>query len=135
MIVLFAIRLFYYYFFQPKYIQRLKAIKATLEASEFFNSHEVIGSSLLFVHDKSSANVWLIDFAKTLLLPENISIDHKSKWKVGNHEDGYLIGINNLISIFMTLLETQPVSIAPPLILQDPTECQSPPLDEEKVDT
>jgi hypothetical protein len=27
--------------FQPKYIQRLKAIKATLEASDLFTTHEV----------------------------------------------------------------------------------------------
>jgi hypothetical protein len=31
----------YLSFFQPKYIQRLKAIKATLEVSDFFSSHEV----------------------------------------------------------------------------------------------
>jgi len=48
--------------------------------SIFFSTHEVIGSSLLFVHDKTKANVWLIDFAKTLLLPEKVFIDHKSEW-------------------------------------------------------
>lgn len=90
----------------PKYIQRLKAIKATLEVSDFFSSHEVIGSSLLFVHDKTNANVWLIDFAKTLVLPNGMSISHSSKWIVGNHEDGYLIGLNNLISIFTEMHET-----------------------------
>ncbi|XP_067011735.2 inositol-trisphosphate 3-kinase B isoform X5 [Anabrus simplex] len=84
----------------PKYIQRLKAIKATLEVSHFFSTHEVIGSSLLFVHDKYNASVWLIDFAKTLVLPNGMMIDHASKWIVGNHEDGYLIGISNLIAIF-----------------------------------
>ncbi|KYB27917.1 Inositol-trisphosphate 3-kinase B-like Protein [Tribolium castaneum] len=106
----------------PKYIQRLKAIKATLETSSFFSNHEVIGSSLLFVHDRYNANVWLIDFAKTIKLPENVKISHSSKWKVGNHEDGYLIGVNNLISIFMTMLEQQPVAISPPLTLPDPPE-------------
>lgn len=45
----------------------------------------------------------MIDFAKTVPVPEDISIDHNSAWKVGNHEDGYLIGINNLISIFESL--------------------------------
>lgn len=58
---------------------------------------------MLFVHDRKQANVWLIDFAKTVLLPENHFIDHSSTWKVGNHEDGYLIGINNLIDIFAEL--------------------------------
>lgn len=83
---------------------------------------QVIGSSLLFVHDHSSASVWLIDFAKTLLLPEEISINHSSHWTVGNHEDGYLIGINNLITLFLTLLEHQAVCITPPLSVQDPSE-------------
>ncbi|XP_059621822.1 inositol-trisphosphate 3-kinase B isoform X1 [Phlebotomus argentipes] len=96
----------------PKYIQRLKAIRATLECSEFFKTHEVIGSSLLFVHDRTQASIWLIDFAKTIALPPNVTIDHNSKWKVGNHEDGYLIGINNLIDIF-TELQSQQIQPAP----------------------
>nr|XP_014289179.1 inositol-trisphosphate 3-kinase B [Halyomorpha halys] len=92
----------------PKYIQRLKAIKATLEVSHFFHTHEMIGSSLLFVHDEKAASVWLIDFAKTLVLPPKVTIDHASTWVVGNHEDGYLIGINNLINIFSEMaLEDQ----------------------------
>ncbi|XP_045480359.1 inositol-trisphosphate 3-kinase B-like [Harmonia axyridis] len=103
----------------PKYIQRLTSIKATLETSPFFQTHEVIGSSLLFVHDKYNANVWLIDFAKTLKLPDNITITHKEKWKVGNHEDGYLIGVDNLISIFKSILENYPVPVSPPLSLPD----------------
>ncbi|XP_076273833.1 inositol 1,4,5-triphosphate kinase 2 isoform X2 [Rhynchophorus ferrugineus] len=109
----------------PKYIQRLKAIKATLEQSKFFETHEVIGSSLLFVHDRYNANVWLIDFAKTIKLPNDIKINHNSKWKVGNHEDGYLIGITNIIKIFMAVLECQPITISPPLSLQDPAELTS----------
>ncbi|XP_037038556.1 inositol-trisphosphate 3-kinase A-like isoform X2 [Bradysia coprophila] len=96
-----------------KYIQRLKAIRATLECSDFFTSHEVIGSSLLFVHDRNNASVWLIDFAKTVMLPQDIKISHNGIWSVGNHEDGYLIGINNLIDIFeelQTSQDTSPVS-------------------------
>lgn len=91
----------------PKYIQRLKAIRATLGFSEFFKRHEVIGSSLLFVHDRHHASVWLIDFAKTVVLPETVNIGHDRKWKVGNHEDGYLIGINNLIDIFTEVHQSQ----------------------------
>lgn len=74
----------------------------------------MIGSSLLFVHDRFNANVWLIDFAKTVALPENIKIDHNSKWKIGNHEDGYLIGVNNLIRIFIAMLDSQIVSTTQP---------------------
>lgn len=71
--------------------------------SNFFRTHELIGSSLLFVHDKRKASIWMIDFAKTVPVPDGINIDHNSAWKVSNHEDGYLIGINNLISIFESL--------------------------------
>ena len=43
----------------------------------------------------------MIDFAKTLPLPQHLpSIQHDADWQVGNHEDGYLIGVNNLIDIF-----------------------------------
>lgn len=49
--------------------------------------------------------MWLIDFAKTLVLPNGMSISHSSKWIVGNHEDGYLIGLNNLISLFTEMHE------------------------------
>ncbi|CAH1710454.1 unnamed protein product [Aphis gossypii] len=84
----------------PKYIARLRVIRDMLMESKFFTTHEVIGSSLLFVHDSKNANIWLIDFAKTLILPPDIRINHTSEWVVGNHEDGYLIGINNLLDIF-----------------------------------
>lgn len=96
--------LFYENFPQEKYIERLKSIRTTLQRSEFFRTHEVIGSSLLFVHDRNKASIWLIDFAKTISLPTNTEISHKNEWRVGNHEDGYLIGINNLIAIFEDLI-------------------------------
>ncbi|XP_069117833.1 uncharacterized protein [Argopecten irradians] len=87
-----------------KYIRRLKAIRATQETSEFFRLHEIIGSSLLFVHDKSEkASAWMIDFGKTMPLPSGVSIDHRSRWVEGNHEDGYTTGLDNLLSILMEL--------------------------------
>lgn len=55
---------------------------------------------MLFVHDEKNASIWLIDFAKTIILPSEVKIDHASEWIVGNHEDGYLIGVNNLIDVF-----------------------------------
>ncbi|CAK9798893.1 Inositol-trisphosphate 3-kinase B [Anthophora quadrimaculata] len=91
-----------------KYIQRLKAIRATLKASPFFASHEVVGSSLLFVHDAKNAGIWMIDFAKTLPLPQHLPrICHDAEWQVGNHEDGYLIGVNNLIDIFQDIRNSE----------------------------
>lgn len=65
---------------------------------------QVIGSSLLFVHDKVKASVWMIDFGKTVPLPEGFQIKHNVPWARGNHEDGYLTGLDNLTSLLEELL-------------------------------
>ncbi|XP_053204405.1 inositol-trisphosphate 3-kinase homolog isoform X2 [Panonychus citri] len=80
-------------------VDRLQSIQSSFQKSAFFSTHEVIGSSLLMVYDKSKVDVWMIDFAKTVPLPRDVTIDHVSPWKLGNHEDGYLYGLQNLISI------------------------------------
>ncbi|EDO46853.1 predicted protein, partial [Nematostella vectensis] len=86
---------------RSKYLRRLKAIRATLEASAFFSSHEVIGSSLLFVHDSSGhASVWMIDFGKTVPVADGRVLDHRTPWQEGNHEDGYLWGLDKMIDIW-----------------------------------
>ncbi|KAK3793201.1 hypothetical protein RRG08_012877 [Elysia crispata] len=84
-----------------KYIKKLKEMMAAQETSSFFRSHEIVGSSLLFVHDaKENVGVWMIDFGKTDALPSGKTLDHRSKWQKGNREDGYLFGLDNVISIF-----------------------------------
>ncbi|XP_034517025.1 LOW QUALITY PROTEIN: inositol-trisphosphate 3-kinase A [Ailuropoda melanoleuca] len=89
-----------------RYLNRLQQIRDTLEVSEFFRRHEVIGSSLLFVHDHCHrAGVWLIDFGKTTPLPDGQTLDHRRPWEEGNREDGYLLGLDNLISILASLAE------------------------------
>ncbi|CAH8480689.1 unnamed protein product [Heterobilharzia americana] len=88
------------------YLIRLLQLRTTLEISEFFASHEFIGSSLLFVHDESGyANVWLIDFAKIACPSDNrLRLNHRSQWHYGNHEDGYLIGIDNLVKLLEEII-------------------------------
>ncbi|KAL8607402.1 hypothetical protein ACOMHN_024427 [Nucella lapillus] len=87
------------------YLQRLQDIIATQETSQFFRSHEVIGSSLLFVHDTAGAvGVWMIDFGKTQPLPAEVSINHRAPWREGSHEDGYLSGLDNIIEILQDLV-------------------------------
>lgn len=70
------------------------------------SAFQVVGSSLLFVHDGSgNANVWLIDFGKTTLLPDGQMLDHRIPWQEGNREDGYLLGLDNLIRILESITE------------------------------
>ncbi|KAM8952297.1 inositol-trisphosphate 3-kinase C [Pelodytes ibericus] len=90
------------------YLTRLKDLRTELEKSEFFRSHEVVGSSLLFVHDSSElAKVWMIDFGKTVHLPYKQTLNHRSPWEEGNREDGYLWGLDNLINIFTDMVQDQ----------------------------
>lgn len=90
------------------YLNRLKGIHDTLQMSPFFKTHEVIGSSLLFIHDKKEqAKVWMIDFGKTIPLPEGEVLQHNVPWVEGNREDGYLWGLNNLIEILKNLAESE----------------------------
>ncbi|XP_031294323.2 inositol-trisphosphate 3-kinase B isoform X1 [Camelus dromedarius] len=93
------------------YRDRLKDIRATLEVSPFFKCHEVIGSSLLFIHDKKEqAKVWMIDFGKTTPLPEGQTLQHDVPWQEGNREDGYLSGLNNLIDILTEMCPDAPLA-------------------------
>ncbi|XP_028271921.1 inositol-trisphosphate 3-kinase A-like [Parambassis ranga] len=80
------------------YHSRLLALSDALSNSSFFRTHEVIGSSLLFVHDHSKASVWMIDFGKTTPLPDKREIHHNVPWAEGSKEDGYLIGLTSLIT-------------------------------------
>ncbi|ODM99325.1 Inositol-trisphosphate 3-kinase C [Orchesella cincta] len=80
-------------------ITRLEYIRTILEQSEFFACHEVIGSSLLFIHDDKHAGVWMIDFAKTFYV-EGAKLTHRNEWLMGNREDGVLTGVDNIVRVF-----------------------------------
>ncbi|KAH7728452.1 inositol trisphosphate 3-kinase form 2 [Aphelenchoides avenae] len=85
--------------------KRLKEIRSGIEQSEFFRNHEVVGSSILIIYDDTPpvrAGAWMIDFAKTTRVPDGMTLDHRTSWQLGNHEDGYLTGLDNLIDILET---------------------------------
>lgn len=85
---------------RKKLIDQLIQLRENFMKSSFFKKHEVIGSSLLIIHDgNDNIGVWMIDFAKTVPVPVKTVINHQSNWTLGNHEDGYLIGLNNLIRV------------------------------------
>lgn len=87
-----------------KYVTRLEKLREALENSPFFKTHEVVGSSLLFVHDHSGlAKVWMIDFGKTVALPDHQTLNHRLPWSEGNREDGYLWGLDNMIGLLQGL--------------------------------
>jgi 1D-myo-inositol-triphosphate 3-kinase len=81
---------------------RLKEIRDGIERSDFFKTHEVVGSSLLVIYDDVRISAWMIDFAKTTRIPNGMQLDHRTPWELGNHEDGYLSGLDNLIDILDT---------------------------------
>uniref|UniRef100_A0A8C4Q1N9 Kinase n=1 Tax=Eptatretus burgeri TaxID=7764 RepID=A0A8C4Q1N9_EPTBU len=92
---------------QTKYLMRLRAMRDTLEISPFFQAHEVVGSSLLFVHDsRDQAKVWMIDFGKTRAMPVGQRLSHRKAWQEGNREDGYLTGLDHLITIIEDMLQS-----------------------------
>ncbi|KAI1703992.1 inositol polyphosphate kinase domain-containing protein [Ditylenchus destructor] len=73
---------------------KLRKLKIAIEESNFFKTHEVIGNSILVVHDGVRCGLWLIDFANTLRLNASDSLDHRAE-----SSDGYLKGMDELISV------------------------------------
>ncbi len=51
------------------------------------------------MYDDNFASVWMIDFCKALPVDNDLTLDHRSPWTLGNHEDGYLTGLDNLIQV------------------------------------
>ncbi|KAI6208006.1 Inositol 1,4,5-triphosphate kinase 1 [Aphelenchoides besseyi] len=83
---------------------RLREIRLGIEQSEFFATHEVVGSSILIVFDDVRTNAWMIDFAKSIEVPNGLRLNHRRSWELGNHEDGYLYGLDNLIEVSFSKL-------------------------------
>nr|XP_008123644.1 PREDICTED: inositol-trisphosphate 3-kinase B [Anolis carolinensis] len=80
------------------YLSRLEDMRKALEESVFFKTHEVIGSSLLFVHDRKGPRQRLDDRFREDAARRRRGAPprHDVVWTHGSHEDGYLIGLRNL---------------------------------------
>lgn len=81
---------------------RLREIRDLFERSDFFKTHEIVGSSIFIIYDDERAGAWLIDFAKTRPVPEGAEITHRTPWEQGNHEEGFLFGLDRLIQTIET---------------------------------
>mmetsp|Transcript_45556 Transcript_45556/g.105632 ORF Transcript_45556/g.105632 Transcript_45556/m.105632 type:complete len:389 (+) Transcript_45556:16-1182(+) len=110
---------------------RLRALRATCERSHFFATHEFVGASVLIVAEATPPRVsaHIIDLAKTSSLPDGLSIDHRKPWMMGNHEDGFLFGLDNCIACLEEMLAEIPPEHRPDESLANtPTKpwcCQS----------
>eukprot|EP00747_Dinoflagellata_sp_TGD_P155576 gnl/TRDRNA2_/TRDRNA2_177592_c0_seq5.p1 gnl/TRDRNA2_/TRDRNA2_177592_c0~~gnl/TRDRNA2_/TRDRNA2_177592_c0_seq5.p1 ORF type:complete len:548 (+),score=118.57 gnl/TRDRNA2_/TRDRNA2_177592_c0_seq5:102-1745(+) len=79
-------------------LEQLRQMNEALKKSPFIRDREFIGSSILLVADATGrTGVFWIDFAKTHLVPEGMTITHQRPWEQGNHEDGIILGLDNLI--------------------------------------
>eukprot|EP00746_Dinoflagellata_sp_MGD_P090672 gnl/MRDRNA2_/MRDRNA2_35828_c0_seq1.p1 gnl/MRDRNA2_/MRDRNA2_35828_c0~~gnl/MRDRNA2_/MRDRNA2_35828_c0_seq1.p1 ORF type:complete len:453 (+),score=69.84 gnl/MRDRNA2_/MRDRNA2_35828_c0_seq1:164-1522(+) len=77
--------------------------KTNCMTSNFFSFHSFVGCSLLIVVESCigkappKACVRIIDLAKTSKVPDEVKIDHMRDWAPGNHEDGLLKGLENVV--------------------------------------
>jgi len=84
--------------------EQLGQLRQALESSDVFQQNEFIGSSLFFAADTSGkVGVWMIDF--NITTPCEQKVKHDVAWELGNHEDGYLIGLRNLERLWGAMLE------------------------------
>ena len=89
-------------------VDRLEALRSALELSEWFRTHEIVGSSLLITYDMATPAhappaVWMIDFANVSEVDASVTLTHRTPWEKGNREEGYLLGLDNLIDSFRGL--------------------------------
>lgn len=92
---------------QKEILKRLKYMRSVMEKSEFFQTHEIVGSSVFIIYDEVKVGCWLIDFAKSRPLPANNKVNHRSEWIPGNREEGLLMGMDELINSFESIQQKQ----------------------------
>jgi len=84
-------------------MRRVRELECALRQSEVFATHELIGTTLLLVADETGRfGAWMIDFGVTL---GGVRLKHDVPWVEGNREDGYLIGVRNLIVLLERIVQ------------------------------
>ncbi|XP_066998196.2 inositol-trisphosphate 3-kinase homolog isoform X2 [Anabrus simplex] len=84
---------------RQRLVARLREIRTKFEQCEYFRKHEVVGSSIFMIYDDTKVGAWIIDFAKTHPVPDGATVNHRQPWIQGNHEEGFLFGLDSLISV------------------------------------
>lgn len=86
-------------------LDRLVSMRLALSRSAVFAQHEFIGTTLFFMADASSgrSDVWILDFGVTQ--PSEGPLKHNVPWSQGNHEDGFFIGLDNLIKQWRQMIQ------------------------------
>lgn len=95
---------------QKELINRLKHMRTVMEKSKFFQTHEIVGSSIFIIYDDVKVGCWLIDFAKSRPLPDHVKVNHRVEWIPGNREEGLLKGMDELIQAFESANQKQTTS-------------------------
>jgi len=87
------------------FLPQLRHLRSTLEACDTFMQHEFVRTSVLLVYSNAtnSTSVHIIDLTRVSHLG-GTRITHRNEWEPGNHEDGYLVGLDNLINQFEEVL-------------------------------
>jgi len=82
------------------YLERLREIERLCVESSFFQRHQLIGTSLLFVNDDNNGNIWMIDFGKSYKADEE---ENNVKMDFSRRENGYFAGLRNIITILESI--------------------------------
>jgi len=104
---------------------KLERMRSALERSDYFKGQVFVRSSILITydydifveHNKTGGTpedfismtgpipleVKMIDFAQSHPTPNGEKLTHRAPWTPGNHEDGYLTGMDSLITLLGTL--------------------------------
>ena len=86
-------------------LSRMRSLREMLQgpAAEWFLRREMIGTRLLFVYDAAEPlaaqpNVWMLGFHN--VIERDVELTHRAPFVYGNHEDGFLVGLDSLIRLF-----------------------------------